>query len=76
MQTSPTTESAVVAPEPPRLGHIAALDGLRGLAVALVVVYHFAPSLRPAGFPGVDVFFVRSGFPTTTLARGEHGRCW
>jgi len=42
--------------------YVAALDGLRAIAVAAVVVYHFAPSVLPAGFLGVDVFFVVSGF--------------
>jgi peptidoglycan/LPS O-acetylase OafA/YrhL len=62
------------APSPPdrRLGHVRALDGIRGLAVALVVVYHFAPDVLPAGFIGVDVFFVLSGFLITSLALGEH----
>ncbi len=55
-----------------RFGHIAALDGIRGLAVAIVVIYHFAPSVLPAGFIGVDVFFVLSGFLITSLALGEH----
>ncbi len=38
------------------------LEGLRGLAVSLVVCSHAAPSLLPGGFVGVDVFFVISGF--------------
>lgn len=54
--------------------HIPALDGLRGLAVAAVVLYHFVPDLVPAGFIGVDVFLVLSGFLITSLALEEVGR--
>ncbi len=54
--------------------HIPALDGLRGLAVAAVVLYHFAPQLVPAGFIGVDVFLVLSGFLITSLALEEVDR--
>lgn len=43
------------------------IDGLRGIAVVAVVVYHFFPSLVPGGFVGVDVFFVISGFVITNL---------
>ncbi|MDJ0321500.1 acyltransferase family protein [Pseudarthrobacter sp. PS3-L1] len=38
------------------------LQGLRALAVGLVIVYHLWPSLLPGGFVGVDVFFVLSGY--------------
>jgi peptidoglycan/LPS O-acetylase OafA/YrhL len=41
------------------------VQGLRALAVAMVVVYHLYPSLLPGGFVGVDVFFVISGFLIT-----------
>ncbi len=38
------------------------IDGLRALAVLSVVVYHVNPQLLPAGFLGVDIFFVISGY--------------
>lgn len=46
-----------------------ALDGLRGLAVLLVVVSHVGllPEWSNAGYDGVVVFFVLSGFLITTL---------
>ncbi len=51
-----------------------ALDGVRGLAVAAVFVFHTAKSLAPAGGLGVDVFFVLSGFLITTLLLQERLR--
>jgi peptidoglycan/LPS O-acetylase OafA/YrhL len=48
------------------------LDGLRALAVILVILYHSELTHRPqAGFLGVDVFFVLSGFLITTLLLRE-----
>ena len=41
------------------------IQGLRAIAVSMVVIYHLRPSLLPGGFAGVDVFFVISGYLIT-----------
>lgn len=43
------------------------IDGLRAVAVILVVAYHAFPNLRTGGFVGVDVFFVISGYLITQI---------
>ncbi len=51
--------------------YIGALDGLRAVAVVGVIIYHFSPNALPAGFLGVDVFFVVSGFLISRLVVAE-----
>ena len=41
------------------------IDGLRAVAVILVVGFHSFPLNFPGGFIGVDVFFVISGYLIT-----------
>ena len=53
-----------------RLGHVPALDAVRGIAILLVLGVH-AGRLLPGGVLGVDLFFVLSGFLITSLLLGE-----
>ena len=46
------------------------IQGLRGIAVLLVVIYHTGVAL-PGGYIGVDIFFVISGFVITQLLLRE-----
>lgn len=51
------------------LGYRRWLDGLRGVAILLVLGCHLG--LLPGGFLGVDIFFVLSGFLITSLLLEE-----
>lgn len=47
------------------------VDGLRAIAVLLVVAFHLGVSSVPGGFIGVDVFFVISGYLITQIITRE-----
>lgn len=59
---------------PPRLAYRPALDGVRALAVIVVFAYHAELGWARAGFLGVDVFFVLSGYLITALLLSERRR--
>jgi len=50
------------------------IEGLRGIAVLVVVLFHAGLAGVGGGFVGVDVFFVISGFLITGLLLREHDR--
>jgi len=56
------------------LGYQPALDGLRAVAVALVIAYHLGYSGVAGGYIGVEVFFVLSGWLVCALLVNEHQR--
>ncbi|MCW2791328.1 MAG: acyltransferase [Nocardioides sp.] len=56
-----------VRPRPTTWEYHPSLDGLRTLAVYLVVLYHCRVGWLGGGFVGVDLFFVLSGFLVSTI---------
>jgi peptidoglycan/LPS O-acetylase OafA/YrhL len=76
---SPGTAVATItappgAAETPAAKRFSGLDGLRGLAVSLVLIFHLFPPLLGGGYIGVDIFFVISGFLITGLIVTERER--
>jgi peptidoglycan/LPS O-acetylase OafA/YrhL len=61
--TRPVPVSAPESPRPRRFR--ADIQGLRAVAIGVVVLYHLWPNRLPGGYVGVDVFFVISGYLIT-----------
>ncbi len=55
-------------------GYIRELDGLRGVAIIWVMLYHAGVPFFRGGFIGVDIFFVLSGFLISLLLIQEFDR--
>lgn len=77
MTATTSLSTRLTQPTERRLGWRPALDGARGLSVAIVISFHFLGSKYVDGAPIlVDMFFVLSGFLITTLLfeeRSGHG---
>ena len=59
-------------PAPARMAHQPALDGLRAVAVTMVLLFHGNVSWMHGGYFGVSVFFTLSGFLITSLLVREY----
>jgi len=67
-------EKSVASPLESRLGHLPALDGVRGLAVIIVLLYHHSITWMTGGELTVSMFFTLSGFLITRLMVNEWNR--
>jgi peptidoglycan/LPS O-acetylase OafA/YrhL len=80
----PGSATIADAPRSSRLRHDPALDGIRAVGVALVLLFHGGFSWAKGGFLGVSLFFTLSGFLITSLLLTEQattgginlGRFW
>lgn len=64
--------------ETPEFKHIPAFDGIRGIAILFVIIFHLPipeiTSFSRGGFLGVDIFFVLSGFLITSILLKEQSK--
>ncbi|RYI21294.1 MAG: acyltransferase, partial [Acetobacteraceae bacterium] len=55
-------------------GYVPGLDGIRAVAVLLVLAFHAQVPVLTGGYIGVDIFFVLSGYLISTLLLQEVDR--
>jgi peptidoglycan/LPS O-acetylase OafA/YrhL len=83
MTSAPLILRKARATVPGSSARVSELDGLRGIAILLVLVFHFTPASGPlhplahvfqVGWIGVDLFFVLSGYLITGILLDSAGR--
>ena len=57
-----------------RTKYFPGIDGLRGIAVIAIILYHLNPKWLPGGFLGVDTFFIISGYIITVILLREYNK--
>lgn len=66
-QSESTTTAALTPDAAPTATRYPSLDGFRGIAVAVIVLFHLYPRVAPGGAVGLSMFFTLSGFLITTV---------
>ena len=72
--SAPAAGTSVESPVATQLEHLPGLDGVRGIAVLIVLLYHHSITWITGGELTVSMFFTLSGFLITRLMVAEWGR--
>jgi peptidoglycan/LPS O-acetylase OafA/YrhL len=71
MKDSQNTVQMTSIPQTKQYFYRPEIDGIRALAVTVVIINHLNKEVLPSGYLGVDIFFVISGFVITSSLAGR-----